>query len=378
MKDKKIFLFYVLIFVAATFSAQTATKVKLINPSFEDIPQTGKAPKGWQDCGSSNETPVDIHSSSANSFSVKKKPFKGETYVGMVTRDNKTWESISQRLSTPLIKGSCYTFSIYLCRAELYESSTKNSGTAKVNFNTPIKLRIWAGHDYCSKRELLSESGEVKNSDWQEYKFEFYPKDNHTYITFEAYYKVPVLIEYNGNVLLDNASNIVPFQCKKTPKPDKKKPDVVKEDKNQQKTKSDVVVGDKPKNTAPQANKTRYENAKVGETVRIENLYFKSDSASIQPESFKVLEELYQFMSEHSDVVIEVGGHTNNIPPDEFCNRLSTARAKEVSDYLLGRGVSETRIRFKGYGKTQPIVPNVNAANRQKNQRVEIKILGRN
>ncbi len=381
MKSKKLFLCYALFFVTAALFAQTATKIKLINPSFEDIPQVAKAPKGWHDCGSENfvnESPIDIHSSTANSFSVNKKPFKGETYIGMVTRDNSTWESVSQRLSSPLVKGSCYTFSIYLCRAELYESSTKTSGTNKVNFNTPIKLRIWAGNDYCGKRELLSESGEVKNSDWQEYKFEFYPKDNYTYITLEAYYKVPVLIFYNGNILLDNASDIVPFQCKKTPKPDKKKPDVVKDDKNQTKVKPDVVVSDKPKNTDVQKNKTRYENAKIGETVRIENLYFKSDSASIQPESYRVLEELYQFMSEHSDVVIEVGGHTNNIPTDDFCNRLSTARAKEVFDYLLGRGISETRIRYKGYGKTQPVVPNVNAVNRQKNQRVEIKILGRN
>lgn len=379
MKHKKQILFLAFLFVMSSLFAQSAVKVKLLNPSFEGIPQMSNAPRSWLDCGTqmfANQTAVDTHSSEAGGFKVKKKAYNGNTYIGMVTRDNDTWESVSQRLGSPLVKGNCYTFSIYLCKSELYESQSQTT-KAFVNYATPIKLRIWGGSNYCDKRELLSETGEVKNSDWQEYKFEFYPKDNCTYIMFEAFYKMPVLFPYNGNVLLDNASDIVPFQCKNKPKPDKKKPEIVKVEKAPDKPNPDVVKIDKPKPVV-QANKTRYENAKIGETVRIENLYFKSDSASIQPESFKVLEELYQFMSEHSDVMIEVGGHTNNIPTDDFCNRLSTARAKEVSDYLIARGINDTRIRYRGYGKIQPVVPNINAENRLKNQRVEIKILGRN
>jgi outer membrane protein OmpA-like peptidoglycan-associated protein len=88
-----------------------------------------------------------------------------------------------------------------------------------------------------------------------------------------------------------------------------------------------------------------------------------------------VLDELYQFMSSNSDISIEIGGHTNDIPPDDFCDRLSTTRAKAVADYLMRKGISDERVKYKGYGKRQPLFPNVNVANRKRNQRVEIKIL---
>ena len=75
--------------------------------------------------------------------------------------------------------------------------------------------------------------------------------------------------------------------------------------------------------------------------------------------------------------VIEIGGHTNTVPPDDYCNHLSTQRAKSVQEYLVSQGVPETRLKYKGYGKTDPIIAydKYNKDARQKNQRVEIKIL---
>lgn len=345
--------------------AQNMEPIKLINPSFEDIPRASTVPRGWNNCGMEMETPPDTQPS--GQFEVTKKPYKGATYLGMVTRDNDTWESVSQRMPRAFEKGTCYAFSIYLCRSDIYKSRSSSNPTVEANYVTPIKLRIWGSSTYYDKQELLGETSEVKNIDWQEYKFEFRPKQAHNYIILEAFFKTPVLFPYNGNILVDNASDIVPFNCGKKP--------VAKVDKP--KTTNGTPATTTGTNPPTTSAKTRYENAKVGESVRIENLYFKADSASVQPESFKVLDELYQFMSGNPDVVIEVGGHTNNIPTDDFCNRLSTLRAKEVSDYLIGRGISETRIRYRGYGKTQPVVPNVNSVNRARNQRVEIKILSR-
>lgn len=114
---------------------------------------------------------------------------------------------------------------------------------------------------------------------------------------------------------------------------------------------------------------------KVGQTLQIDNLFFEADSSTITDLSFQVLEEVFEFMDDHSRVVIEIGGHTNNIPPDEYCDRLSTARAKAVADYLYERGIEKDRITYKGYGKRNPIASNRSAAGRKKNQRVEIKIL---
>lgn len=113
----------------------------------------------------------------------------------------------------------------------------------------------------------------------------------------------------------------------------------------------------------------------VGQTLQINQLFFMADSTVINPESFAVLDEIYSFLSVNNDVVVEIGGHTNSIPPHEYCDRLSTARAKNVAEYLTGRGIPISQVQYRGYGKRVPIASNDTAAGRQKNQRVELKII---
>lgn len=114
---------------------------------------------------------------------------------------------------------------------------------------------------------------------------------------------------------------------------------------------------------------------RIGQTLALNKLFFAADSSAIQNESFEVLEEVYEFLNSNNGVAIEIGGHTNNIPPHEYCDNLSTNRAKSVADYLYGKGIGQERISYKGYGKRNPIASNNSSAGRRKNQRVEIKIL---
>ncbi|MBK9272418.1 MAG: OmpA family protein [Saprospiraceae bacterium] len=113
----------------------------------------------------------------------------------------------------------------------------------------------------------------------------------------------------------------------------------------------------------------------VGQTLRINQLYFTADSAIVSEESFPVLDEIYQFLLKNKDVSIEIGGHTNGIPPHEYCDRLSAARAKNVADYLYNNGIPFEQISHRGYGKREPIASNDTVAGRLRNQRVEIKII---
>jgi outer membrane protein OmpA-like peptidoglycan-associated protein len=112
-----------------------------------------------------------------------------------------------------------------------------------------------------------------------------------------------------------------------------------------------------------------------GQTIRMRLLNFQTDSSSITAEAIPVLDELHDFLVINSGVVIEIGGHTNNQPSDDFADRLSTARAKSVTDYLVGKGIDAQRVLYKGYGKRYPIASNLNPEGRKVNQRVEIKIL---
>lgn len=365
--------------------------IRLINPSFEGKVQQGGMDftgiNGWFDCGSINfpvETPPDIH---PNGYWENNLPASDKnTYLGMVVRDNGSYESVSTRLEKPLKAGNCYKFSIHLARAERYISMSRITHET-ANYTTPAVLRIWGGNGFCDERELLAESAPVNNTSWQINTFEFKPSNDIRSLTFSVYYKTPVVFPYNGNLLVDGSSDIIRIQCpgdaplkdvvtnlpphKKTNKP---RPATNKTDS------SPVASASKPKiNTEKFTPKVMVElhkdKLKEGQTIEIKKLFFTSDSSTINKSSYDVLDEIYAFLMSNNKIVIEIGGHTNNIPSDDYCNKLSTARAKSVAEYLINKGVNPEKVQFKGYGKKKPIADNRTQVGRSRNQRVEIKIL---
>jgi len=113
----------------------------------------------------------------------------------------------------------------------------------------------------------------------------------------------------------------------------------------------------------------------VGQTLRMKQLFFEADSTIIKEESYILLEEVLEFLQANPVIAIEIGGHTNNIPKDEYCDMLSNARAKNVAEYMYRRGIPKEQLTYKGYGKRNPVASNMTDAGRKRNQRVEIKIL---
>lgn len=126
-----------------------------------------------------------------------------------------------------------------------------------------------------------------------------------------------------------------------------------------------------PKNFSDISKDDLHEDA----IFRIDKLFFEADSTKIKKSSYQILDKIYEFLSENPGVIIEVGGHTNNLPPPEYCDSLSQKRARGVATYLIQRGISRERISYKGYGKRKPIADNNTEEGRRRNQRVEIKIL---
>jgi outer membrane protein OmpA-like peptidoglycan-associated protein len=382
-----------LVFVSV---ANTQDTIRLMNGSFEDVPKRGDVTywagiKNWTDCAPLNdfagESPPDIH---PNGFWENNLPASdGKTYLGLVTRDNDTYESVGQRLSAPLLPGKCYAITIHLARAERYLSRSRLT-EKETNYTIPIVLRIWGGTTLCQEMELLAESQPVTNHSWQIYSFKLKPKQIIQYITLSAFYKTPVFPPYCGNLLVDGASHIVRISCKdeaplivnneggpkakpKTTKPAATKPAT---GTGSAKNNTTASASKKEDNSKPKImTELSRTNFRPGETLSIKNLHFPEDSAVISQASYPVLDEIYLFMMKNKNIVIEIGGHTNNIPKDEYCDRLSTKRAKVVAEYLIQKGIPPERVQFKGYGKRNPIADNRTITGRRKNQRVEIKIL---
>ena len=378
--------------------------IKLENPSFEDIPHAGigtSTIKGWSDCGRmyfGSETPPDIHLGMDPSntvldpyFGVRKRSSDGFTFLGFVARDNETYEAVSQRLPKQIQGGKCYSFSIDLSKSAEYISPYPLSPISK-EYTKPIVLRIYGGSTPCGKRELLAESTPVKNEDWQTYEFKFTPNQSHRYLTLSAFYKVPVLVPYNGNLLLDNASDIVQVPCPDEEEPEEiiaEKP-VVKKDPPVEKPVEKPVeepveqlveytppppVVEKKEPVVLINKELNKKTLKKGQKIKINNLYFDADSIVVNPKSIPALEELAGFLKFYPDIVIEIGGHTNGKPLHAFCDSLSEARAKSVAEFLYNEGIPQNQVEYKGYGKRDPIASNDYAEGRRRNQRVEIKVL---
>ena len=83
-----------------SLSAQQTNLICLKNSSFEGTPKSSTVPDHWHNCGHSQESPPDIQPNGG--FNVTQTAYSGQTYIGLVSRNNKTWEAIGQRLSIPL------------------------------------------------------------------------------------------------------------------------------------------------------------------------------------------------------------------------------------------------------------------------------------
>jgi outer membrane protein OmpA-like peptidoglycan-associated protein len=384
-----IFLAFVIVGRTPLHAQQTQV-IYLENPSFEDMPRAGKTPEGWADCGHSQESPPDIQP--YGGFNVTRSAQEGKTFVGLVTRDNKTWEALAQRLTSPLIKGTCYKFSLYACKSDTYISPTRKNQSQPTNFNKGLIIRVWAGNSVCDRTELLDEIDEaVEHIEWKNYEFKFTPQNgDYTFICIESYYKTPTLAYYNGNILIDNASEI--FSCEiptdvviENRLTKEKNENTNPNNKNEEKPKTDPLDKKEKPNTSTEAitviDKGNFEPEKivskdiqVGHKFRLEQLYFQADSSSITLSGEKVLLGLTKFLKDNPNLALEVGGHTNGLPPDDFCDMLSTKRAKNVVAYLRREGINEDRISYKGYGKRKPIGDNKTKEGQVRNQRVEIII----
>jgi hypothetical protein len=183
------FLYFLFALQFFTFAA--VAQPTLLNPSFEGEPQDATVPVGWHPCAVG--TTPDIL---PGVWGVYTEASEGDTFVGLITRDDGSFESIGQRLISPLKQNECYQFSLDLAHSKTYSG-----------YNKPIKLRIWGGNTKCDKRQLLLETDFVNHSAWKTYKLKFTVEEELRYLIFEAYYKDGIFSR-RGNILMDNITKI--------------------------------------------------------------------------------------------------------------------------------------------------------------------------
>lgn len=120
--------------------------------------------------------------------------------------------------------------------------------------------------------------------------------------------------------------------------------------------------------------KDKEEVLEVGQTVVLEAIYFEFDKAELLPKSFPVIDKMFETLQEHPTMEIEIRGHTDHLGTADYNLKLSTQRAKAVADFLIKKGIADTRIRYNGYGGNYPIIKNDTEEHREINRRVEFRV----
>ena len=174
------------------------------NPSFEGSYGVAQTPQGWTAFGQASS-----QDTQPGAWNVTTPASHGNSYMSMVCRgfsifNSYLWESCIQNLSSPLIVGQIYHYSVDLAFSKTFKADT-------ILFGQPAQLRIW-GMSASMDKELLWESGAISNHKWKTFDFEVTTTIATDYFILEAYYVE--LPKYCGNILIDNLQYYPPQKVK--------------------------------------------------------------------------------------------------------------------------------------------------------------------
>lgn len=130
--------------------------------------------------------------------------------------------------------------------------------------------------------------------------------------------------------------------------------------------KSDKIIADE---------NFQLQTLEVNATIELNNVFFDFDKASLKAESFPELDRLVELMNQQSNMKVEISGHTDGQGSERYNLALSEKRAKAVVQYMVGKGINKKRIVTLFFGESKPVATNDTPEGREKNRRVEFKIV---
>jgi outer membrane protein OmpA-like peptidoglycan-associated protein len=115
-----------------------------------------------------------------------------------------------------------------------------------------------------------------------------------------------------------------------------------------------------------------------GLVMTLGDVLFDTGRAELKSGAGRKMDQLGQFLVEHTDRRVQIDGFTDSVGTDSYNEDLSQRRADSVKTALINRGVQPSRIGTEGYGKAYPVANNNDSGGRQLNRRVEVVIGGNN
>jgi outer membrane protein OmpA-like peptidoglycan-associated protein len=111
-----------------------------------------------------------------------------------------------------------------------------------------------------------------------------------------------------------------------------------------------------------------------GKSVNFHEILFEIDSDKILPESEKYLSEVQEILNNIPKLTLLIVGHTSSEGNEDYNLKLSTSRAKAVSNYLQSKGIQASRLTVEGKGSSDPIASNDKEEGRKLNRRIEFVV----
>lgn len=100
-------------------------------------------------------------------------------------------------------------------------------------------------------------------------------------------------------------------------------------------------------------------------------VYFRFDQSGIDSGEYSKLDQVAAYLMSNPGTGVVIEGHCDSKGSDEYNRALGERRALSAKDYLLNKGISDSRIRTVSYGEEKPAVPNTDDSARAKNRRDE-------
>jgi outer membrane protein OmpA-like peptidoglycan-associated protein/tetratricopeptide (TPR) repeat protein len=119
---------------------------------------------------------------------------------------------------------------------------------------------------------------------------------------------------------------------------------------------------------------------KVGEVIKLENIYYESDLYKIKNKSIRDLDNIVATLKKYPNLVLEISSHTDTRGNALSNLRLSEIRAQEVFKYISSKGIDKSRVKAIGKGESEPLNTcsdgvQCTEIEHARNRRTEFKIL---
>jgi outer membrane protein OmpA-like peptidoglycan-associated protein len=129
---------------------------------------------------------------------------------------------------------------------------------------------------------------------------------------------------------------------------------------------------------APAKIETVNDYKKVNDMLKnfASNIEFRTGTAILTERGEGALMVVGEMLKNYPDTRFLIEGHTDNDGTPENNLRLSKLRAKTVARYLTEfKGIPEVNMKVEWYGETRPVADNGSNEGKQRNRRVEVKVL---